>query len=105
MLGPGKTGNAVLLCGADENLLHYRGLVLQRCGFDVERALSPTEAAEWLRVKRFRLAVLCDSLPETTRRRLQIVCWQSRVPVYEVPVLVTPEELIAAVMARVKTRM
>jgi DNA-binding response OmpR family regulator len=104
LLSPGKTGSAVLLCGADENLLHYRGLVLERCGFEVERALRAAEAAEWLRVKQFQLAVMCHTLQETALHTLQILCWRSRVPVYRLPVLATPEELIGAVTARVKTR-
>jgi DNA-binding response OmpR family regulator len=104
VLSPGKTESAVLLCGNDEKLLHYRGLVLERARFHAERALTSAEAAEWLRVKRFRLAVLCHTLPDSTRQALQILCWQARVPVFDLPVLLTPEELIRAVTVKARTR-
>jgi DNA-binding response OmpR family regulator len=92
----------VLLCGVDEKLLHYRRLVLERAGFDVETALTSAEAAEWFRVKRFGLAVLGSGLTQGTRQTLQILCWQARVQVYETPPLTGPEEMIRAVAARVK---
>ena len=79
-------------------------MVLRSCELVVERALRAAEAAEWLRVKQFHLAVMCHTLPETALQTLQIQCWRSRVPVYRLPVLATPEELIGAVTARVKTR-
>lgn len=104
MASPGKTGGAVLLCGVDEKLLHYRRLVLERAGFDVEMALTSAEAAEWLRVKRFGLAVLGAGLIQGTRQTLQILCWQTRIPVYELPPLTGPEEMIREVAARVKKR-
>lgn len=104
MSGPPKTANAVLLCGVDEKLLHYRRLVLERAGFDVETALTSAEAAEWFRVKRFGVAVLASGLIQSTRQTLQILCWQARVPVYELPPLTGPEEMIREVAARVKKR-
>lgn len=94
----------MLLCGVDEKLLHYRRLVLERAGFDVEMALTSAEAAEWLRVKRFGLAVLESALTRGMRQTLQILCWQARVPVYELPLLTGPEEMIRDVAARVKKR-
>ena len=90
----------MLVCGADEMLLRCRARVLERAGMVVETAVTPEQAAERLGLKEFRLAVLCHTLSSATRQALHLVCWRSRVPIYEIPVLLPPEQFVREVAGR-----
>jgi hypothetical protein len=104
VLKPARKKSAVLVCGADEMLLHYRGTVLERAGFDIETANTSAEAAQWLQAAPFRLVVLCHTLSAATRNAIQVLCWRSRVPSYDIPVLLPPERFVRAVADRTMTR-
>lgn len=104
MSGPGRRSDAVLVCGADEILLRCRGRVLERAGLEVETAVTLAQAAEWFGVRQFRLVVMCHTLSVTTRQALQLLCWRARVPIYEIPVLMAPEQLVTEVAGRTMRR-
>jgi hypothetical protein len=78
--------------------------VLERAGLEVETAATSAEAAECLGLKEFRLAVLCHTLSAATRQALHVLCWRWRVPIYEIPVLLPPEEFVREVAGRTTRR-
>lgn len=104
MSGPGRGSDAVLVCGADEILLRCRGRVLERAGLEVQTAVTLAQAAEWFGRKEFSLVVLCHTLSGRTRRALQLLCWRARAPIYEIPVLMPPEQLLREVAGRTMRR-